>query len=117
MNGEHHQGTLFDRVGTIRTWLDENAPDQAHSERRLLRILKISEEVGEVSEAVHGALGANPRKGESHTWGDVEKELCDVVVTALIALSTVTPDAEKVLDSRLGQLVDRILPPTEDAAE
>ncbi len=58
----------------------------------LLRILKLSEEVGEVAEAVIGATGQNPRKGFSHTWDDVQAELCDVAITALMALRTLTPD-------------------------
>ncbi len=59
-------------------------------------MLKLSEEVGEVSEAVIGATGQNPRKGITHTWDDVEAELCDVVITALVALGTLTPQAREV---------------------
>lgn len=101
---------LFDQVKTIRAWLDHNTPDQSDIERRLLRVLKISEEVGEAAEAVHGALGANPRKGNSHTWADVEMELCDVTVTTLIALFTINPDAERALMARVQHLVERIAP-------
>ncbi|MBW8735645.1 MAG: hypothetical protein JF621_00415 [Streptomyces turgidiscabies] len=36
-------------------------------------MLRISQELGEVAEALHGALGANPRKGASP--GGVSKEL------------------------------------------
>ncbi|WP_199846036.1 MULTISPECIES: MazG-like family protein [Streptomyces] len=46
-------------------------------------MLKISQELGEVAEALHGALGANPRKGASHDWGDVPKGFADVIVTAM----------------------------------
>lgn len=54
-----------------------------------------AEEVGEVSEAVTGALGANPRKGDSHGWSDVEKELSDVIVTAVVALATISWDRRR----------------------
>ncbi|QNP63670.1 MazG-like family protein [Streptomyces genisteinicus] len=115
MNGENLRpeahAELFDGVNVIRTWLDNNAPEQTDSERVMMRVLKISEELGEVSEAVHGATGANPRKGESHTWADVEKELADVAVTALVALATVSPDARKSFDARLQTLVMRLTPP------
>ncbi|WP_374986887.1 MazG-like family protein [Streptomyces fradiae] len=67
----------------------------------LLRILKLSEEVGEVAEAVIGAYGHNPRKGASHTWDDVRAELCDVIITAMIALRTLTPDAPAVFAAHL----------------
>ncbi|MFJ8077186.1 MazG-like family protein [Streptomyces sp. NPDC096176] len=100
----------WSRVGRLREWLDEEAAPAAAGDVRLLRVLKISEEVGEVAEALHGALGANPRKGASHTWQDVEKELCDVIVTAMVALSTINPDAEMILDSRLEYLVNRVCP-------
>ncbi|MFD6936228.1 MazG-like family protein [Streptomyces goshikiensis] len=92
-------------------WLDENAGDLTERERILLRTLKITEEAGEVAEAVHGAMGGNPRKGASHTWSDVEKELCDVIVTAFVALASVNPEGgEKAFDARLQHLVDRVLP-------
>lgn len=114
MNGEHHQpeahAELFDGVETIRTWLDGQAPEQTDRERILMRILKIGEELGEVSEAVHGATGANPRKGESHTWADVEKELTDVAITTLVALASISTDPRRAFDARLQALVTRLTP-------
>jgi NTP pyrophosphatase (non-canonical NTP hydrolase) len=107
-------GEMWERVDRIRGWLDENAGEQTERERTLLRVLKIGEEYGEVSEALHGALGANPRKGRSHAWEDVRKELVDVAVTTLVALSTLSPDAAKEFDTRLQHLVDRLLPPSGD---
>lgn len=49
------------------------------------RLLKIIEEAGEVAEAYIGVTGANPRKGFTHSLGDLESELLDVALTALIA--------------------------------
>ncbi|MBQ1095539.1 MazG-like family protein [Streptomyces sp. b94] len=77
----------------------------------LLRMLKLSEEVGEVSEAVIDATGQNPRKGITHTWDDVEAELCDVVITALVALRTLTPEAREVFARHLARVAGRSLPP------
>ncbi|MCF1596120.1 MazG-like family protein [Streptomyces muensis] len=76
-----------------------------------LCMLKLSEEVGEVAEAVIGATGQNPRKGVTHTWEDVEGELCDVVITALIALRTLTPDTREVFTRHLTRVRDRSLGP------
>ncbi|MFF9510603.1 MazG-like family protein [Streptomyces sp. NPDC014724] len=99
--------TMWDGVEKLRGWLD--AEDQAAAgDVRLLRVLKIAEEVGEVSEAVTGALGANPRKGDSHGWSDVEKELSDVIVTAAVALATISPDPEKALAERVQGLLARL---------
>jgi hypothetical protein len=53
----------------------------------LLRIMKLTEETGEVTQAVTGTLGQNPRKGVTHTWDDVQAELCDVIFTAMVALT------------------------------
>ncbi|MFI8324991.1 MazG-like family protein [Streptomyces sp. NPDC085529] len=76
----------------------------------LLRVLKLSEEVGEAAQAVIGATGQNPRKGTSHSWDDVEAELCDVVITAMVALRTLTPDAAEVFAGHLRRVADRSLP-------
>lgn len=101
-------GTAWDGVERLRDWLDAEASPAAAGDVKLLRVLKIGEEFGEVAEAVHGALGANPRKGASHTWDDVHKELCDVIVTSMVALASCTPDAQKLLEERLRHLVDRV---------
>ncbi|MEV6203953.1 MazG-like family protein [Streptomyces sp. NPDC051771] len=81
----------------------------------LLRVLKLSEEVGEAAQAVIGATGQNPRKGNSHTWEDVEAELCDVVITAMVALRTLTPDASAVFARHLNRVAARSLPAGEGA--
>lgn len=56
-----------------------------------------------------GATGQNPRKGVSHTWDDVRSELCDVVITAMVALRTLAPDAREVFTARLASVADRSL--------
>ncbi|MCX4761520.1 MazG-like family protein [Streptomyces sp. NBC_01275] len=101
---------LWDTVDALWTWLDEN---QTHGGREglLLRVLKLSEEVGEVAQAVIGATGQNPRKGASHTWDDVQAELCDVVITALVALRTLSPDAQAVFAGHLARVAERSLGP------
>ncbi|WP_314617025.1 MazG-like family protein [Streptomyces stackebrandtii] len=100
-------GTMWDGVQRLRGWLDAEG-QAAAGDVRLLRVLKIGEELGEASEAVTGALGANPRKGASHGWSDVEKELSNVIVTAAVALATISPDPEKALDARVRALLERL---------
>ncbi|MER6466085.1 MazG-like family protein [Streptomyces sp. NPDC001288] len=102
------EDALWPRVERLRHWLDTHANPELAGDVRLWRVLKISEEVGEVAEAMHGAMGANPRKGASHTWDDVHTELCDVVVTSMMALAACTPDAPALLDARLQHLIDRV---------
>lgn len=57
-----------------------------------LRLLKLTEEVGEVAQAWIGLLGQNPRKGVVSTWDDVADELGDVVITGLVALASIQTD-------------------------
>ncbi|WP_051829943.1 MULTISPECIES: MazG-like family protein [Streptomyces] len=97
---------IWESVDHLVAWLDEQST-QSPREERLLRLLKLSEEVGEVGAAVIGATGQNPRKGVTHTWEDVQHELCDVVFTALVALRTLTPDAARVFADRLAYVEQR----------
>ncbi|WP_282702216.1 MazG-like family protein [Streptomyces sp. CC219B] len=100
--------TLWTDIDALWAWLEANAPVTGH-DALLLRILKLSEEVGEVSEAVIGVTGQNLRKGITHSWDDVQAELCDVVITALIALRTLTPDAREVFARHLARVTERSL--------
>jgi hypothetical protein len=45
----------------------------------------------------------------THTWQDVEAELCDVILTAMVALTTVNPDARKVFAEHLDRVAGRSL--------
>ncbi|MFE5739101.1 MazG-like family protein [Streptomyces celluloflavus] len=85
-------------------------------QRILLQLLKIQEEAGEVAEAVIGAMGQNPRKGYSHTWKDVEAEVCDVIVTGMVALTRMNPEAATVFERHMEGLVARDLNKAEGAA-
>ncbi len=103
----------WDTVARLADWLDEHCRESGVAldpdAMRMLRVMKLSEEVGETTQAVIGALGANPRKGVTHTWRDVEHELCDVIVTAMVALTTLNPDARAVFAERLDHVANRSL--------
>ncbi|WP_329216658.1 MazG-like family protein [Streptomyces sp. NBC_01485] len=101
---------LWPTIDALWTWLDANQARDGR-EALLLRMLKLSEEVGEVAQAAIGATGQNPRKGTTHTWDDVQGELCDVVITALVALRTLTPEPEAVFVRHLGRVAERSLAP------
>ncbi|MER6323192.1 MazG-like family protein [Streptomyces coelicoflavus] len=104
---------LWNTVDDLWKWLEADQPIGGR-EGLLLRMLKLSEEVGEVAEAVIGATGQNPRKGVTHTWDDVEAELCDVVITALVALRTLTPEAREVFGRHLARVAARSLDTSPD---
>ncbi|MGE7439421.1 GNAT family N-acetyltransferase [Kitasatospora sp. NPDC001175] len=100
--------STWDAVDRLVGWLDGESRLSAGDER-LLRILKLSEEVGEVGQAVIGATGQNPRKGVTHSWEDVQHEICDVVLAALVALRTLTPEAREVFAERMAHVEARSL--------
>ncbi|MFJ6120109.1 MazG-like family protein [Streptomyces sp. NPDC092129] len=99
---------FWEPVDRLYAWLEANRTHDG-ADGLLLRVLKLSEEVGEVAQAVIGATGQNPRKGTTHSWDDVQAELCDVVITALVALRTLTPDARGVLTAHLERVARRSL--------
>lgn len=103
------QDTDWMTIKRLVDWLDDESPVSPEM-ARLLRVLKITEEAGEVAEAVHGAMGSNPRKGASHTWDDVQNELVDVILTGMVALVTITPDAPKIFAERIDHIAQRSLP-------
>ncbi|MFG3659872.1 MazG-like family protein [Streptomyces sp. NPDC047706] len=99
---------LWITVDALWRWLEADQPVTGR-EGVLLRMLKLQEEVGETAQAVIGATGQNPRKGVSHTWDDVQSELCDVTITALVALRTLTPHAREVFARHLERVARRAL--------
>jgi NTP pyrophosphatase (non-canonical NTP hydrolase) len=102
---------MDDAWGTIEQivdWLDASSTLPPETEK-LLRIMKLTEETGEVTQAVTGTMGQNPRKGVTHTWDDVQAELCDVIFTAMVALTTLTPDARETFKTHLVRVADRSL--------
>ncbi|MFI5661560.1 MazG-like family protein [Streptomyces sp. NPDC051684] len=76
-----------------------------------MRLLKVSEEAGEVAAAYIGATGQNPRKGTTHTRGDVMQELADVIIAAAVALHSLTDHAPSVLDAKLHAAARRLAIP------
>lgn len=57
---------LWTSIEDLWTWLDANRRHGGET-GLVLRMLKLTEEVGEVAQAVIGATGQNPRKGVTHT--------------------------------------------------
>jgi hypothetical protein len=72
------------------------------------RLLKVSEEAGEAARAYIGATGQNPRKGTTHTRTDVANELCDVIISAAVALHSFTHNPPAVLEAKLHAAARRL---------
>lgn len=75
---------------------------------KMLRILKLNEEIGEVAQAVIGRFGANKRKGFTHTDLDVARELCDVIITAMVALEDWVIEPETFFQEHLEGVRERV---------
>lgn len=95
----------------LSRWIDASYPSGLDKEAWMWRrVEKINEECGEVSAAIRGVIGENPRKGVVGTWDDVIKELTDVAVSALGAIEHLTGNEGQsvaYLSQRLDVLVER----------
>ena len=70
---------MWDQVGQLYAY-HEDVPAE-------VRLLKLTEEVGEVADAFIGMHGLNRRKGVCRTRDDLLAELADVIITAAVAMS------------------------------
>jgi hypothetical protein len=105
--------TVWRHVATLTAWLDSANPRTDHE--IACRVMKLAEETGEVVTAYLGMTGQNPRKGTCATRDDVASELCDVIVTSMVALATITGDTDGAearmqdhLSRRFALLLERI---------
>lgn len=97
-----------DQWSTIRglvDWLDSRNGRGDHE--IAMRLLKVTEEAGEVAQAYLGVHGQNPRKGITNIVPDVQDELCDVIVTAAVALASLVGNPEDVLTAKLAKIANR----------
>jgi NTP pyrophosphatase (non-canonical NTP hydrolase) len=72
-------------------WEDIQRLHEFHGEVPVeMRLLKLTEEVGEAAEAFIGMRGINVRKGVCRSREDLLDELADVIITAAVAMSGIT---------------------------
>lgn len=85
-------------LARLSQWLDDANTLRAPEAVTWHRVMKIAEETGEVTKAMMGWTGANPRKGVTHGVSDVINELLDVAVTALCAAEHLTGNEGRSTD-------------------
>jgi NTP pyrophosphatase (non-canonical NTP hydrolase) len=93
---------MWDQVGQLYAH-HEDVPVE-------IRLLKLTEEVGEVAEAFLGVHGLNKRKGVCRSRDDLLGELADVIITAAVAMSGITgniDEARSHLEHRLAAVTAR----------
>jgi hypothetical protein len=81
---QHRRKTMWGQVGQLYAYHGD-VPAQ-------VRPLTLTEEVGEVADAIIGMHGLNARKGVCRPRDDLLDELADVIITAAVAMSGVTGD-------------------------
>nr|WP_232544725.1 MazG-like family protein [Streptomyces buecherae] len=89
-------------------WLDAANATRDRAEETALRLLKLTEETGEVMNAYTGLTGHNPRKGVTHERADVAAELCDVILTAAVVLHEFSDDPAGTLDAHVRGVTERM---------
>jgi NTP pyrophosphatase (non-canonical NTP hydrolase) len=75
-----------------------------------IRLLKLTEEISEVADAFLGVHGLNQRKGICRSREDLLDEPSDVIITAAVAMTGITGDADRAcahLDQRLMAVTTR----------
>lgn len=104
-----------DLLGAFSQMLDDSYPatdartaqewrDEAIMWRRSM---KGTEEAGEVTEAVLGLLGENPRKGQTHTLAEVISEHLDAAMAHLGSVEHLTGNKGEALDLLDAHIADR----------
>ena len=93
-------------VAALVDWLDRENGLSPHE--TAMRLLKLVEEAGEASQAYIGLVGQNPRKGQTHRNVDVADELCDVIVTAMVALHSFTEDPAGHFEAKIAKIAARV---------
>ncbi|OBK22560.1 hypothetical protein A5635_21790 [Mycobacterium asiaticum] len=86
---------MRDDIAQLAAWNDR------HNVSVDIRMLKISEEYGEATDAYLGYLGANPRKGVTNGVETVWLELADTALAALVAIESLGGDPESELLNRI----------------
>ncbi|GAA4719005.1 MazG-like family protein [Phytohabitans rumicis] len=97
---------VYAAVHAAANWLDEH--NGGGDAELMAQILKVTEEAGEVAAAWIGATGRNPRKGVTHTYGDVAKELADVAFAALVAIDSLGCDPADVMATCAAKVTSRL---------
>jgi NTP pyrophosphatase (non-canonical NTP hydrolase) len=93
---------MWDQVGQLHAYHGDVPVE--------VRLLKLTEEVGEAAEAFLGVHGLNKRKGVCRSREDLLDELADVIITAAVAMSGITGDADEArshFERRLATVTER----------
>lgn len=92
----------------MRLWAIYDALRDHQGDDPSPRLMKIGEEFGEVIQAFIGFKGYNKRKGFTHSAKDVADELCDVMITAQVALHDWVENPEEYFANHVAKIQKRV---------
>lgn len=95
-------------VASIATVLGNDGVQGIH------QVMKLSEEVGEATQAYMGWQGINPRKGVTHTQAEFLAEVADVALTAMTTLAFFGEEPMQAIRDRIDVARNRIIDRTVD---
>jgi len=113
---------LLRKYKLIDDYFAENFPQlekQGAKEYRILaRLSKITEELGELTSAIHGDLHLHREgKQKHHHHSEVVKEWADVFNTVILLGIVLQIDIPEAIDSRLEEIMDRYNLKNQNTAE
>jgi len=83
------------KIYELNEWLDRDASLVYHNQpiaQDWARLSKVIEELGEAINVFIGLTGQNPRKGHYGTMGELNKEILDTAITAILCYQHFNPD-------------------------
>jgi NTP pyrophosphatase (non-canonical NTP hydrolase) len=81
--------------------------DHSPNERTLMQTMKITEEVGELNEAVLQELGGQMRSKAGKNL-DVGSEIADVIICTLLVAERLNVDTWKEVDTKMKKVLERM---------
>lgn len=89
--------------------LQQYFPEQlSNKEKRLFaHTIKLSEEVGELSEAVLASTNTQRKQKMTSKHTDIGEEVADVIITTLILAQSYEIDIEKTLEQKIKKINER----------
>lgn len=91
--------TFPEHLHDVMEWLDTEPPTVLDPDmaRLAIQLIKLGGELGEAFDAFEGVTGLNPRKGVYKRPEDLDDEICDVWITAAVALARRRGGAKEAL--------------------
>jgi NTP pyrophosphatase (non-canonical NTP hydrolase) len=110
----HEDSIDWQTIRLVDEWLDGAVADEYKDQplaQDWARLSKVSEELGEATQAFIGYTGQNPRKGVTNGLNEVLEELADVVMTGLLAMQHFTKQdaaVRELLRAKQRKLYNRV---------